>query len=801
MNLARERLALQHLEDALTWPPGEREHRLVQSLHHDPALLTDVRELLRHAQAVNESLPTSLPVTALEEAQPPPQHIGPYRLGNLLGSGGMGRVYRAERADGAFERAVAIKLMRRTRLPALLEAQFARERQILAGLQHRNIAQLFDGGVTADGQSYFVMELVSGRPVTQYAVEEGLSLRGTLKLFTQICAAVQYAHARLVVHADIKPSNVIVDGEGVAKLLDFGVARVLGDTPEKASSVEGAQPPAVGFTVSHASPARQRGESPTTLDDVYSLGVLLEELLERFGPAVPLDLRVIGACARARDPGARYASVEALHDDIQRWTSSLPVRAHHGSWRYGAGKFLARHRLATVSSAIGVVLLAVAAFAFALMYVRAEHDRAQAEQARAKAEQRFADLRSLSRFVLFDVYDRLEAVPRALPLRRDLADAGQRYLDRLAQDPQAPVDVRLDVIEGLRRLARVQASPGNPSLSNATLARNNLDRAEELTKLLPDTAAGRGKRPLILSRLALSRAVLSAWIDNDFVAANRELDKSSALLQDALRINATDPEVIALRDDVAIERAYALQWQGKYTESIAVTRQALGQLSPVGEQTAETRRAALLRRARLLDLFAESTYYSGDAAASEQPYREELTLLRAYAADAPYDVNATRRVQRAEWALGSVLTELKRPVEAATLLAHSVATVEQLRMLEPEDKDLARLASVTFNAYADALVALGRYSQAFPILERSLAMRRQRWDGAPTDWGAARDYAMALGTMGDARAAAGQTPRACSTYADTLAVFDRIRAAGRLTKHDEENGVRLVRQQVARYCR
>jgi tetratricopeptide (TPR) repeat protein len=347
----------------------------------------------------------------------------------------------------------------------------------------------------------------------------------------------------------------------------------------------------------------------------------------------------------------------------------------------------------------------------------------------------------------------------------------------------------------------VQATPGIPSLANASLARHNLERAEALARMVPESAADRGKRALILARLALARATLSAWIDSDFEAAQRALDKSSALLHQALRNNPVDPDALSLQDDVAIERAYTLNWQGRYAQAIAVTREALAQSSLGSAQPTGSDRAARLRRARLLDLYAESTYYSGDAAASEQPYREELALLRAIAADAPYDVNATRRVQRAEWALGSTLTELQRPAEAEALLAHSVAMMEQLQLLEPEDKDLARLASVTSNAYADALVALGRFAQAFPILERSLAMRRKRWDDAPNDWGAARDYAIALATLGDAHAAARQNHRACATYADTLATFDRIRAAGHLAKLDEENSVRRVREQLARHCR
>src|SRR6185295_8072484 len=214
MDLERERLALRHLEDALTWPPDERDQRLLDALGHDSVLLTEVRELLRVAQSVDDALPTALPLGTRGADVPPPDAIGPYRLKELLGQGGMGSVYRAERADGAFERSVAIKLMRRTRVPELIEAQFARERQILARFQHRNIAQLFDGGVTPEGHSYFIMELVAGQSLIRYAIEQRLTTREAMLLFMQVCAAVSYAHARLVVHADIKPSNILVTAEG-----------------------------------------------------------------------------------------------------------------------------------------------------------------------------------------------------------------------------------------------------------------------------------------------------------------------------------------------------------------------------------------------------------------------------------------------------------------------------------------------------------------------------------------------------------------------------------------------------------
>lgn len=774
MNPERERLALEHLESALAWPPGEREQRLVAALQHDVELLTDVRELLLAAEAVNESLPTALPIASSVEDPPPPERVGSYRLHELIGRGGMGSVYRAERADGAFERSVALKLMRRTRLPGPVAAQFARERQILARLQHRNIAQLFDGGVTDDGTSYFVMELLSGRAVTRYASEEKLSLHSRLRLFLQICSAVQYAHSHLVVHADIKPNNIVVTSEGVAKLLDFGVAQVLADAATSP----------LGLTFDYASPARQAGEIPSTVDDVFSLGVLLEELLQEL-PAIPADLRAITARARAQNPDERYPTVEALQDDVHRWLDVLPVRAHGTDWRYIARKFLARHRMVAMGIAIGALLIAGAATALTVMYVHAE-------KARAQAVERFNDLRSLSHLVLFDIYDRLEGAPRALTLRRDLADAGQRYLDRLAQDPEAPVDVRLEVIEGLRRLAQVQANPGGASLAQVRQAQDNLDRAERLAATLPADATASDARALLLARIALARSRLSSGKDLDFETSHGALNRASALVTDVLRKSPTDEAALDLDTDIAVERAATLQWQGRYEEAMRVAKEALSGPEPVTQ-------AAQLRRARLLDIFAETTYYSGDPPAAEQPYRQQLELVRKLAAANPQDLRMLRRAERAGWALGTTLLELQRFKEAEPLLRESVEIVQRLQLLEPEDRDLVRTASVVANSHAQALIGLRRFDEALPVFERSAEARRRLWESDPLQWSAARDYAVSMAALADARADAGQISRACTEYAESLAMFDRIRAAGKLAPLDEDHAIRLVLERTTAY--
>ncbi|HEU4626390.1 MAG TPA: serine/threonine-protein kinase [Steroidobacteraceae bacterium] len=787
MNVERERLALEYLEESLGWQREEREWRLRVMLDKDPEMLSEVRALLAAADAANQSMPTKMAIEAVAEDAPPPERIGPYRLGPLLGRGGMGRVYRADRVDGVFEQTIAIKLMRRSRMPALLAAQFARERQILARFQHRNIAQLYDGGVTPDGLSYFVMELVTGRPITQYAREEQLPLRKTLLLFMQVCSAVQYAHSRLVVHADIKPSNIIVTADGTAKLLDFGVARVIeesGGEPASGSNT-------LGLTYDYASPARQRGDAPTTVDDVYSLGVLLGELLQPLGKLAP-DLCSIWLRAQAADVTARYDSVSELQADVERWLDGLPVVAHGKSWRYLARRFISRHRFGVALGGAACLLLIGASIGLAGMYVHAE-------QAKRQAEQRFSDLRALSRYVLFDVYDRLEATPRALTLRRDIAAAGQRYLDRLAQDPHAPAEVRIDVIEGLRRLAQVQGTPGAASLAQVPLARANLDRAEQLVRALPQDLASARTRSLLLARIALARSIIASEQDLDFNSARATLAQAQDLTRELLARDPLDPEASGLWLDIAVQDAGTLEWQGRYAQAIEVARAALARPT-LTATSQDVRRAEGLRRARLLDILGEGVYYGGDPTGAVAPYREEYELLRSLAAAEPLNVMIGRRLVRAGWGLGSTLVDIGRAEEGERILAEARALGERLEDLEPEDRDLARLVEITASAHAQGLVALRRFGEAGPLLERILRDREQRAREAPQDWQRTRDYALAQQALADMWADAGDGDRACATYQASLATFGKIHAAGKATQLDEDYSLPNIYARMRGMC-
>jgi TolB-like protein/tetratricopeptide (TPR) repeat protein len=342
-------------------------------------------ELLLDADAGDSSIVQNAVDRVLEQL-PETEHsadligrrIGPYSITGLIGEGGMGNVYHAVREDD-FRMPVAIKLVKRGAGSEIALRRFRTERQILAGLQHPHIARLLDGGDIGNGLPYLVMEYVEGAPLVEYAA--ALPRREVLKLFLAVCSAVHYAHQRRIVHRDIKPANILVTSDGIPKLLDFGIAKLLEPPAHSASSptVAGATP----MTPDYASPEQIRGQPVTVATDIYSLGAVLYELLMgrkfsalaqppsiqtgaprklRDGPGrLDTDLNEIVLKALREEPGQRYASVEEFSADVQRYLHDLPVYAHANSMTYRARKFLKRQRLPTAAAAVAVSVAVFAA--------------------------------------------------------------------------------------------------------------------------------------------------------------------------------------------------------------------------------------------------------------------------------------------------------------------------------------------------------------------------------------------------------------------------------------------------------
>ena len=468
MDVARWTQVQTLFEAALDRDPSERDAFLQTACADDPDLLAEVRSLLAadaNAHPLLDSLAIdaiALPADLLPDGILPAEgeRVGPYRIVQPLGRGGMGAVFLAERADGQFEQQVALKLIRGGPASGPIVRRFQSERQILARLQHPHIARLLDGGLTEDGQPYFAMEYVDGVPLDQYCEAHACSIDQRVQLMRTVCEAVQYAHRRLVVHRDLKPSNILVTGEGMVKLLDFGIAKMLtGDDDALADSALTQTGHAV-MTPAYAAPEQVCHAPVTTATDVYALGVVLYELLagqrpfdltgrspaeiERIVgeqmPGAPSaaappdrqrplrgDLDTIVLKALRKEPERRYAAPEQLADDLQRVLDGHPVTAQPDTVGYRARKFLQRHRAGVVVAA-AVFLLITALVSFYTVRLAEERDRAQREAATATQVSDFLQ-------GLFAVSDPGESAGEALSARALLDQGAARIERELADQP------------------------------------------------------------------------------------------------------------------------------------------------------------------------------------------------------------------------------------------------------------------------------------------------------------------------------------------------------------------------------
>jgi len=449
------------------------------------------------------------------------RRMGPYRIVRLLGRGGMGAVYLAIRDDDQFRKEVAIKTLKFEAGDRVAQSRFRQERQILAHLEHPNIARLLDGGTTAEGTPYIVLEYVAGVPITTYCEERKLSIEHRLRLFRQVCEAVQYAHQNLIVHRDIKPGNILVTAEGVPKLLDFGIAKLL--DPAGVTGAEAVTATATGLwlmTPDYASPEQVRGEAISTATDVYSLGAVLFQLLTGERPhalqkydAVEIarvvcqtevrppstlgnrrlrgELDNIVLKAMQKEPARRYPSVERLSEDIRRYLEGLPVAARPDTAIYRARKFVQRHRLG-MAAVIAVVAALTGGVAVSLREARI-------------AQRRFAQVRELANTFLFQFYDQVTPLAGSTAVRASIVETARKYLDGLAREAGNDKDLISELAEAYQRLGSVEYRQGTGNLGRSEDARRSYQRSLDLYAKLP---VNRGSPPELRRKVA---EVLFYW--------------------------------------------------------------------------------------------------------------------------------------------------------------------------------------------------------------------------------------------------------------------------------------------------
>ena len=669
------------------------------------------------------------------------ERIGAYRIVGLLGTGGMGDVFKAVRDDDQYEAEVAIKLMRADMRSALTEQRFRTERQILAGLDHRNIARLLDGGTGKGGMPYVVMELVVGDPIDQYCNTRQMKVRDRVQLFLQVCAAVSYAHQHLVVHRDLKPGNILVTADGSVKLLDFGIAKLLENDADTAVVPANATATTLrAMTLEYASPEQVGGGKVTTVSDVYSLGVVLYRLLtgkspyrelagdaqrmaEILGDTTPTrpsqverkvdgDLDNILLMALRKEPQRRYGSVEQFANDLRAFLAGMPVRARGNSLRYRAGKFIRRRK---VELAAGV--LAACALLGALGY--SMRQTREAERQKLVAQQHFDSVRRLANTMLFDVNHELENVPGATRARASLVKTSLEYLDALYQQTGGDQALQLELGKAYGKVGDIQGRQRAPNLGDFQGALRSYARGIVLLEPLVQADAAND---------AAAQALASAYVQQASVMlvagklpdAWASVEKGVALTEKIGPRYANDADRFAQFWAAYWSQADILAALGRTPETIATLDKLVA--------TSEEFLRAHPRDERALALMGEafnaaSTHVDKrlpEAAQNQRAMalqRSSIEISEQLIALAPD--NAAYRITLAR-TQGNLARQLAAQGDYADALVlyQRASPVLRAAAADPNDARAHWVSALIDSALADTLFHLGRVDEARPMLLR-----------------------------------------------------------------------------------
>jgi len=745
---------------ALELEPGARSVFLNQSCGADPEMRLEVENLLGAAAKPLTDLRRPVEDAAREVVQDgaTARRIGVYELVRLLGEGGMGLVYLARRADDQYRREVAIKLMHAGlgHNPDMLR-RFRAERQILANLDHPNIARLLDGGITLEGSPYLVMEYIDGIAIDDYCRRTQLSIAERLRLFRIVCEAVEYAHRNLVVHRDIKPGNILVTSAGVPKLLDFGIAKLL--NPE-ASDLTRMVTRTTGrlMTPEYASPEQVRGEPVSTATDVYALGVLIYELLVGRGPfkmdsASPLEvaraiceqepvrpstaarhnpavaalearslrgeLDKIVIKAMRKEPVRRYASVSAFSDDLRRYLEGYPVAAAGGAWRYRAGKFIKRHKAGVGFAAAGVVAVLAFGIAMGILAHRAALERETAEREAqflssiyAAATPEEARGRPVDTVALLDRGVKrvnMELADNPEVQATMLTNLGEAYINVGAYDH---ADAVLQKAYDLRR--RIFGE--NNADAAATL--DDLGTAIRLEGRFAE-AEPKFRRALAVRQRLLGprKAATAASMANlgECLYLEDKNTEAEQLLRKSLEIQGDEvtPVAAATRNYLAL----TVQARGEYQEAAQLLREAVDINRRVGGADSPD-------FANSLHNLAGAEMRAGDILGAEATEREDLALRRKILGndhpDLGYSLNN----------LGWILLQTGELKEAESLLGEQLALIR--RHFPPDNPRMV----APLDNWARVLQAKGDYGQAGDYYRQALSLVEPKPGAA--NWAAAQ---------------------------------------------------------------
>jgi eukaryotic-like serine/threonine-protein kinase len=656
--------------------------------------------------------------------------IGPYRIVRQLGRGGMGTVFLATREDEEFEQRVAIKLVRGGEM---LVQRFRQERQILASLEHPNIARLLDGGTTPDGLPYVVMEYVDGMPIDAYCRTYALSIPDKLRLFLQLCDAVEHAHRALIIHRDIKPANVLVTADGVAKLLDFGIAKLTSTSgPLDATATR-------IWTPQYASPEQLLGRVVTTSTDVYSLGVLLFELLAERKPfdadtrlpntEAPLPSSVAHGAANIRalrgevddmvmaalevDPARRYGSVEKFAEDVRRYLSGHPIAARRSTFGYRASKFVRRNLLA-VAAAVVIVVITAIAFAATLHQKRI-------------AERRFDEVRSLARAVVFELHDAIAPLPGSTPARELLVRRALVYLDKLAAEAEDNTSLRVELAGAYLKIGDVQGLPYQANLGDTAGATASYRKALAIAQT---AAAQQPDDPEILTLVADAH-------DRVGFVEQRALRWTDAIRQHEAARAIREKLPRDIRRDVALAQTWTAIGDCRYVGASVIPKSMILGSAEQAYQTAlatlrDAKPPAELRRAVLQEVGRANQrlggFYSGGGRDLPRALRHHDAALRALGERAALDPSdsVARRNYADQFAMKATAQnrsgDWNGAIESTT---QALATFKTLAAGDPDNVEAQHDLAFAYGERGIALNSLKRYDEAKASLREAIAIRER----------------------------------------------------------------------------
>lgn len=739
---ARRQKIEQLFQAAIELAPDQRS-AFLDTIDGDSSLRSQVESLLSaHAQAASFTENAELNETAwlydaptmplsVEEQEPlSGRRIGTYKVIREIGFGGMGTVYLAERDDDNFQKQVAIKVVKRGMDTDFVVRRFRNERQILASLDHPNIARLLDGGTTDDGLPYFVMEYIEGQPISNYCDSRRLTTVERLDLFRKVCSAVHYAHQNLVIHRDIKPANILVTEDGTPKLLDFGIAKLL-DPDSVPHTVELTAASMRLLTPEFASPEQVKGEPITTATDIYSLGVVLYELLTGHRPyrvtgksaldwvrvicdeeperpstkvrrdetAIDRDGQIKVAItaetvshnrnsqpdklrrrlkgdidnivlrAIRKEPQRRYASADQFANDIKRHIDGLPVIARKDTFLYRAAKFVRRNRAAV---AVAMIIAAVIAAGVISTMIQ-----------RARAERRFNDVRKLANSFMFEIHDCIQDLSGSTGARALLVKRALEYLDSLARESSNDASLQRELATSFQKVGEVQGRPSEANLGDTAGAMESYKKAHAIRESLvaadPRNSEDRRMLALIYSRIA-------------------ELLEETGEPQAAMQ---------------------------RYQESLAI-RQELYSANPADRQS---------RRELATSYFeiGESQSALGDLNGALESRQKMLPIFESLADEEPSNAVARRNVSLTYKKLGATYARMGRFDEALEYYGKARERDEMALAADPANASRRMDLSFSISDYGWVLGRLGRNQEALASYRRALEIREALAAADPND--------------------------------------------------------------------